>query len=479
MNNWFDYILFHIRSQPETPAMVMEDRTVTYGMLGTAIASCARRIAALKIQPDGLVAVQIENPIRDLTISLALFRIGMRSISLTQGHAGIEGVAFSAVLGDRDAARLFDPGAGLIEVTDEWFSEQAPVDGILPHSFFAGGQTCRLSLTSGSTGTPKVVNHRVVDVGQRAFKFMGMNWTFALCMPGLSSSIGFTTACMTLAAGRTLCFAKSPFQAIRMTDLFSIDFIRCSTEQLAALTRAARKSRAHLRSLRTVWVGGGVPTRALLEAAMIHLCKDVYCTYGASETGTIAGITAREVLPNPGLVGHILPGVEVGIFDANDKRCSVGETGTVKIRRHDDKLVQANVEKPWIDIGDVGWIASDSYLHILGRAGDADGPRDTPAQRVSPVHEVEHLLRLEWDVNDAAAVLVEDKSSEKPQIWIGVVGNRDLRAEKVAAIARVRGIEHIIRLCDLTAIPRGANGKVNRAQLKTLLLAAMPKPTAS
>ena len=90
MDNWFDYILFHIRSQPETPAMVMEDRTITYGMLGTAIASCARRIAALKIQPNGLVAVQIENPIRDLTISLALFRIGMRSISLTQGHAGIE-----------------------------------------------------------------------------------------------------------------------------------------------------------------------------------------------------------------------------------------------------------------------------------------------------------------------------------------------------------------------------------------------------
>ena len=90
MNNWFDHILFHIRSQPETPAMVMEDRTVTYGMLGTAIELCARRIASLKVQSDGLVAVQIENPIRDLTISLALFRIGMRSISLAQGHAGID-----------------------------------------------------------------------------------------------------------------------------------------------------------------------------------------------------------------------------------------------------------------------------------------------------------------------------------------------------------------------------------------------------
>ena len=206
-----------------------------------------------------------------------------------------------------------------------------------------------------------------------------MNGTFVLCMPGLSSSIGFTTACMTLAAGRTLCFAKSPYQAIRMSDLFSIDFIRCSTEQLAALTRAARKLRAHLRSVRTVCVGGGVPTRALLEAAMIYLCKDVYCTYGASETGTIAGIAAREVLLNPGLVGHIWPGVEVGIFDANSKQCSVGETGSVKICRHNNEMVPANVEKPWIDLGDVGWIAAEGHLYIVGRAGDADGSRDRPA----------------------------------------------------------------------------------------------------
>ena len=172
MNDWFDHILFHIRSQPETPAMVTEERTVTYGMLGTAIELCARRIAALKIQSDGLVAVQIENPIRDLTISLALFRIGMCSISLVQGQPGIERVAFSAVLGDRDAARFFDPGATLIEVTDGWFSEQAAVGGSLPPSVFAGGQTCRLSLTSGSSGMPKIVNHSVVNVGQRAFNFM-------------------------------------------------------------------------------------------------------------------------------------------------------------------------------------------------------------------------------------------------------------------------------------------------------------------
>ena len=39
-------------------------------------------------------------------------------------------------------------------------------------------------------------------------------------------------------------------------------------------------------------------------------------------------------------------------------------------------------------------------------------------------------------------------------------------------VLRARGIDNSIRLLDLKAIPRGANGKVNRAQLKAVMLAA-------
>jgi len=33
MNNWIDHIFFHLRTQPERPAIVMEERVVTYAML--------------------------------------------------------------------------------------------------------------------------------------------------------------------------------------------------------------------------------------------------------------------------------------------------------------------------------------------------------------------------------------------------------------------------------------------------------------
>ncbi len=465
MNNWFEHILFHTRTRPETPAMVMEDRAITYGMLGFALEMCARRLHQLGLPRDAPVALMLKNPIRDMTLSLALFRLGLPSISLVHGQPGLDGVRPSVVLGDQDAARFVVSGHRLIEVTDAWFG--APVEGTLPAGFAGATDVCRLSLTSGSTGAPKLIGHHIADIGQRVQSFQYADWRSLLCMPGLGSSFGFTAACAALALARTVCFAESPHQALRMADLFAINAAVVSPEQLVALTRVARRTRAHLASLHTVWVGGGLVTRALLEAAMMHLCRDVLCRYGASETGVIAEAHAQVLLDDPGLAGYVLPGVQVSVADAQGHPCTDGTAGHVRVRQGD----------AWIDLGDIGWQEPDGRLYVLGRAAEVD-PSTVRAARtraISPAHEVEHLLRLEWDTSDAAAVLMEP-SGAAPQIWVGVVDGKEARAEALETIARMRGIAHPIRVFALQAIPRGVNGKVNRAQLKALLLAETGKP---
>src|SRR5271166_5317784 len=115
MDHWFGHILFNVRMQPEASAILMEDRVVTYGMLGAAIESCAHRILAHDFARDGLVAVCIQNPIRHFTLCLALYRIGIRSMSLEHGQSGIASLTFSAVLGDSAAKLIFDPASRFIE----------------------------------------------------------------------------------------------------------------------------------------------------------------------------------------------------------------------------------------------------------------------------------------------------------------------------------------------------------------------------
>ena len=128
MNNWFDHIQFHLRTRAQRPAIVMEDRVVTYDMLRVAIARCARRIAALGISGDAPVAILVANPIRHIALCLALFRVGIASISIEHGQPGIDGVRFAAVLGDDKAKAHVDPASRFVEVTGDWF-ETDPIGG--------------------------------------------------------------------------------------------------------------------------------------------------------------------------------------------------------------------------------------------------------------------------------------------------------------------------------------------------------------
>ena len=474
MKNWFDHILFHARAQSDKPAIVMEDRAVTYGMLLRAIESCAHRLAGMNIDRDSVVAVLVENPIRHLTLCLALYRIGIVTMSLEHDQGGVRELSYSAVLADDRARRDLGPTTRLIEVGDAWFAEDATRGSYkLTNGFFASSQICRHSLTSGATGAPKIVMHSIDDVGRRIPPFIDLNWSIALCLPGLSSNWGFTTCCAVLATGRTLCFAASPYQAIRIIQLFSIDFVMASTEQLLALTRVARKSAAQLTSLRTVWFGGTVPSRALIEAALIYLCRNILCRYAGSELGHMAQATASEVLSNPGLVGRVVPGVEVAIFDSLGGRCPPGQIGVIKARLMDEfagPSSKTNDEPTsWIDLNDMGWMTADEQLYVVGRTSDAG--KDIPKSLATSVYEVEQILRLEWDATDAAAVLIEDfHGGSGAQIWIGIVDGKDANLAKLSAILRTKGIDVPMRLFDLTSIPRGSNGKLNRSQLKSVMI---------
>ena len=471
MINWFDHILYYTRTRPETPAMVMEDRVVTYGMLAQAIERCAQRIAASDFPRDGAVAVIVANPIRHMTLCLALFRLGIRSLSLTHGqkNASVPGVVVA--LGDREAcqarAQAGTPAHPVAEVTDAWFSEDVSTR-TLPSGFADAGQVCRLSLTSGTTSAPKIVQFTVADMGGKGGSLLlGWSGSRRLCLPGLASALGFWTASAVLTGGGTLYFSESPYQSIRMIELFAIEHVWAPTEQLLAMTRVARTLGPRLPSLHFIETGGGLPSRALLEAAMLYLCRNVYCRYGASEAGPMARAPARDVLARPGLAGYVLPGVEVAIVDPSGKPCAPGTIGLVR-SRSDPRW--DGIDRPWVELGDLGWLTAEGELFVVGRAADLGMPKGEMARQISPVHEAEHLLRLEWDAADAAGVVVE-ASGARPQLWVGTVDCKEAKADRLETILRERGFDFAVRIVPVPAVPRGVSGKVNRAELKALLLA--------
>ena len=98
--------------------------------------------------------------------------------------------------------------------------------------------------------------------------------------------------------------------------------------------------------------------------------------------------------------------------------------------------------------------------------------------------EVEHLLRLEWDAADAAAIKLDRAGAASetitpgnmaPEFWVGTVNCKDATAAALQNLMRGRGIAGTVRLFRLPAVPRGPNGKVRR----DALVAAMREAAAA
>ena len=249
-----------------------------------------------------------------------------------------------------------------------------------------------------------------------------------------------------------------------------------STEQMVSLVRAARKTGAQLKSLRTAVAGGSVPTRALLEAATIYLCKDIRSRYvDIRELGLLGLARAADILSKPGFAGHVSPGFDVGVFDADGQSLRPGEIGIVKAKVKNAGEVE---QDPWTDHGDVGWLTADGQLFIIGRKSEMLD-FSAAARKIPPALEVEHLVRLEWDASDAGAVMVDDpRLGPNSEFWVATVDCKDASREKLQAVMRDRGIESSVRLFPTIAIPRGASGKIQRGRLKEMLLAAAGMTTS-
>ena len=468
MKNWFDHILYHTKMQPQRPAIVLVDRTITFAMLAAGIESCARRLARSDLGSGAPVAIAVKSPLRQVVLSFALLRIGVPSMSIGRIAQLPAGIGVAAVLVDGDDTSGAGAGRRMIAVGDDWFAPEAADGAPLPRGFSGSESICRYSLTSGTTGEPKLYRETVASVGGRVFNniFSGIDIsrTGMLCMQGLSSTWGFANASATLTAGRTLYLADSPGEAIAMIELFAIDLVLASTEQVLSLAATARRTGAQVRSLRMTVMSGGVPSRTLLEAATAYLSKDILSLYGATEIGLVTRAMGRDILADPGFAGVVAPGVEAVVFDADGNPCPAGRIGSIKVRHTPDD--DAGVEPAWIALGDSGWLTPDGRLYVVGRT--AGGAVADP--RISPMIEAEHVLRLEFDYDDAAALARDDKDTgARPTIRFGIVNNRDTTADKLQASLLARGIDVAVELFALPSIPRGASGKVNRVQLKSAL----------
>jgi O-succinylbenzoic acid--CoA ligase len=278
-------------------------------------------------------------------------------------------------------------------------------------------------------------------------------------------------------------FAVLPFKTLEPGNFLPIQqtdfFLSLVPTQLDRLLKAGYAD--WLRQFQTVLLGGAPAGEYLLKVARqagIQLAP----TYGMTETAAqVATLKPADFLKQR--TGYrVLPHAQVTICNAAGDRLAPNQVGNVLIQakslaigylqttdelRHDPAI-------GWTD--DLGYVDAQGGLHIVGRASDKI---ITGGENVFPI-EVEAAIQATGLVQDVAVVGVPDmqwgEAVTALYIPTGVESDELLRTAIQKSLSKFKHPKHWIAV---KALPRNAQGKLNRAKLRAIALTTLPIPTAA
>ncbi|MGH7353453.1 MAG: long-chain-fatty-acid--CoA ligase [Candidatus Rokuibacteriota bacterium] len=197
--------------------------------------------------------------------------------------------------------------------------------------------------------------------------------------------------------------------------------------------------------------------------------------YGLTEASPVVSAHRLSGTRKLGSVGTPIPGVEVKIFDDDDRELPVGEVGEIVVRGPNVMLgyyglpdeTARTLRNGWLHTGDVGRVDEDGFLWIVERKKDLiirGGFNIYP-------REVEEVLYAHPTIAEAAVVGVRDPlMGEDVLAFVVLKRGEEASAESVIAFCQERLAKYKcpkqVRFLD--ALPKNPVGKILRRELRAL-----------
>lgn len=496
-------LAFHARTMPAAPALLAPGRPpLNYGALGARIAHLVQTLRGLGIAPGDRIAVALP---RGADSALALIAVASScacvpvnpDLTADELQRYFSEMKLTALVTradmnspSRDVARALDlavvdfvPGPETDLGGCEFIG---PTIGAACARGAAGAEDdAFILLTSGTAARPKMVplTHRNVCLSaQNAGRVLSLTPHDRLlnALP-LFHAHGLISGLLTALAAGSSVICTNGFDAPSffgwMRDLQPTWYTAVPTIHRALLTAAeASPDRARASSLRVIRSASSSLAPAILDGLEAMFGVPVLETYGMTEA-------ASQIAANPfelrkiGSVGRAA-GPEIAIMDETGRELASGERGEIMLRGpnmsrgyyNDEAATRAAFRNGWFRTGDLGYLDTDGYLFIVGRIKDVI---NRGGQKVSPL-EVEEVLLAHPAVLEAgvfavphaklgenvAAVVVLRPDSEATSDQLRQFARKRLAAYKVPSVIR-----------SVTALPKGASGKVKRNALAELISA--------
>jgi long-chain acyl-CoA synthetase len=335
--------------------------------------------------------------------------------------------------------------------------------------------------TSGSTGRPKgaVLSHAAVAAGNASW--LGPVMALAaddrvLAVLPLSHSYGINGALLApLLAGASVVILErfSPDAVVAAVREHRVTVFPAVATMFQRLLDAPGWSRADFASVRVALSGAAPCPWPLAEAWRARSGVRILRGYGMTELHRPLSYLADDPRDLPDCIGRPVPGVAIRIVDDAGAAVAPGETGELLIRTPaamDGYLGQpeetaAALVDGWFRTGDLARVSPDGFVSIAGRKKELIL---RGGYSVSPP-EVEAALLAHPSVAEAAVVGIPDPAlGEEIAAFVALhPGVRTSPDDLVAwCKTRVAGYKCPRVVTLVPALPRGATGKVLKAELR-------------
>jgi acyl-CoA synthetase (AMP-forming)/AMP-acid ligase II len=487
---------------PDHIAIVGARSRCTYAELNRLADQAATGLARLGIGPGDRVAWLGRNDIAYVVTFLAVRRRGACLAGLNWREAREElrracGLLQPALLitdavGADDAAALADAVPHVIVADSDnlaWRDIEPDPAAVLVAD---DEDDCLLYFTSGATGRPKAVRHSYgrVNAALRSTMLPGFAGdAVLLIIPPVFHVAGAVWAAQSLLAGATMVFAGPDTTTVELIAAVGVTHALMVPTLIQMVLDEQDRSGVATPSLQLVAYGTSPISSTLLTRAMEHLGCSFTQMYGSTEAGgIISGLAVEDHVvygPHSGRLrsaGQPLPGVTVKVIDPmTGGDLPTGEIGELVVHTpwtmrgywHNDEATARVLDSGgWLHTHDAAQLDADGYLYLSGRLDDVI---ITGGENVHP-GEVEEVLAALPGVAGASVVGIPDPHwGEMVVAAVIASGEASLTEQQVIDHCRthVAGYKCPRRVLFVDELPRNATGKIVRARIRDLLVAAV------
>jgi acyl-coenzyme A synthetase/AMP-(fatty) acid ligase len=462
----------------------------TYGALAAEVRGCGAALLALGLTPGQRVLMRLGNSVDFPVLFLGAIAAGLVPVPTSAQLTGPEIARMAAavdpalIVAAKGVALPEAPGCPVIGMA----ALRGRAEGALcDYALGAPDRLAYLIFTSGTSGRARAVAHAHralrarrmmwrgwygLGEGDRVLHAGAFNWTYTLGAGLLDPWAAGATALIP-AEGTRPAELPGLLRAHRATIFAAVPGVY--RQMLRAMPDPGGAGGARpLPALRHGLSAGEALPPALREAWRAATGTEVHEAFGMSECSTfISGCPER---PAPaGACGYPQPGRRIAVLGEDGRPVPRGAPGLLAVHRSDPGLflgyfgeeeeTRARFQGDWFVTGDVVTMADDGAIAYVGRSDDL---MNAGGFRVSPL-EVEAALATHPAIADCAVteIRVRADTSVIAAFYVASqpVDKAELESFAAARLARYKQPRLYIAV---DAIPRNANGKINRRLLRQI-----------